>query len=207
MSHNIYFLSELGTGGDQEFRMDHNRQIETPMTSSEGPSRASVEHGFSRLTKDDLYLFNEGSHTRLYDKLGSHFTVKDGVEGTYFAVWAPDAEQVSVMGDFNGWATDTHALQPRGMTGIWEGFIPGVMKGALYKYFIRSRHQGYQVQKTDPYAKFFEAPPRTASIVWDLDYEWQDRKSELRAIVNSDVAEVNEWARENGVLHVTRPSE
>jgi 1,4-alpha-glucan branching enzyme len=125
------------------------------------------------LTDDDIYLFNEGTHVRLYDKLGSHVVTEDG-GGTYFAVWAPDAEQVFVMGDFNGWNKTSHALSPCGQSGIWEGFFPGIRKGTLYKYHVASRFQGYRADKADPLSIFNEIPPRTASIVWDLDYGWGD---------------------------------
>lgn len=126
------------------------------------------------LTEDDLYLFNEGSHFRLYEKLGAHPVTSNGQPGTYFAVWAPDAQQVSVIGDFNGWNRTSHPLQPRGQSGIWEGFVPGVGKGALYKYRIISRYQGYTVDKADPLATYDETPPKTASIVWDTEYTWRD---------------------------------
>jgi len=131
---------------------------------------------FSLLTEDDLYLFNEGSHSRLYRKLGSHPVQVGGKEGTYFAVWAPDAERVSVIGDFNGWDGNKHRLTPRGSSGIWEGFLPGVSRGTMYKYFVRSRYGGYRMEKIDPLASYFEVPPRTASIVWDLEYDWNDRE-------------------------------
>jgi 1,4-alpha-glucan branching enzyme len=130
---------------------------------------------YSLLTKDDLYLFNEGTHTRLYQKLGSHIATVDGIQGTYFAVWAPDADRVTVVGDFNGWDNTAHPLSPQGSSGIWEGFIPGIGKGTLYKYFIFSRYNGYRMDKIDPFALFCEVPPKTASIVWDLDYAWGDR--------------------------------
>jgi 1,4-alpha-glucan branching enzyme len=135
---------------------------------------AVVHSDVSLLTDDDIYLFNEGSHFRLYEKLGSHPLSKEGIEGTYFAVWAPDAEKVFVMGDFNGWDKTSHSLQPRAQSGIWEGFIPGVTKGASYKYRINSHFSGYQADKADPFAVFCEVPPNTASVVWDLDYTWGD---------------------------------
>ncbi len=128
------------------------------------------------LTEDDLYLFNEGSHFRLYDKLGAHPLTVNHQAGTYFAVWAPDAKQVSVVGDFNGWDRTSHHLQPRGQSGIWEGFVPGVSKGALYKYHIASRYKGYKVDKADPLAIYCETAPKTASIVWDLEYDWGDQE-------------------------------
>ena len=129
----------------------------------------------SLLNEDDLYLFNQGSHFRLYEKLGAHLIAGENT-GTYFAVWAPDAEQVFVMGDFNQWHRDSHALMPKGQSGIWEGFFPDMGKGALYKYRIASRFNGYRVDKADPLSIFNEVPPKTASIVWDLDYTWGDRE-------------------------------
>ena len=131
---------------------------------------------FSLLTDDDLYLFNEGSHTHLYRKLGSHPAEVDGKKGTYFAVWAPDAEEVSVIGDFNGWDGGKHRLTPKGSSGIWEGFLAGIVPGTLYKYFVRSRYGGYRMDKIDPLAFYFEVPPRTASIVWNLEYAWNDQE-------------------------------
>jgi 1,4-alpha-glucan branching enzyme len=122
----------------------------------------------------DYHLFNEGSHHRLWDKLGAHGLEKDGISGTMFAVWAPNAAYVSVIGDFNGWNRDSHPLESRGPSGIWEAFVPHVGKGTKYKYHIRSRHNGYVVDKADPIGIHCETPPLTASIVWDLDYEWQD---------------------------------
>jgi 1,4-alpha-glucan branching enzyme len=130
--------------------------------------------GESLLSDWDLYLFNEGSHHALSEKLGSHMVERNGVAGTNFAVWAPNAEHVSVIGDFNAWDPRAHGLHPRGSSGIWEGFIPNVGKGTIYKYHIVSRHNGFRVDKADPYAVHHETPPRTASIVWDLDYEWHD---------------------------------
>jgi 1,4-alpha-glucan branching enzyme len=127
------------------------------------------------LSDDDLFLFNEGSHYRLYEKLGAHPTTVDGVGGTYFAVWAPNAKQVSVIGDFNNWDKSSHPLCPKGQSGIWEGFIPGVGKGIIYKYYIVSHHRGYRVEKADPFAFCDEMPPKTASIVWDFDYHWGDQ--------------------------------
>ncbi len=128
------------------------------------------------ITSEDLYLFNEGSHLRLYEKLGSHPAVRNGVPGVSFAVWAPDAEKVSVMGDFNGWDRQNCPLEPCEQSGVWEGFVPGVGQGALYKYQIISRYNGARLEKADPLAFYSEVPPRTASVVWDLGYEWNDRR-------------------------------
>jgi len=131
---------------------------------------------FSLLTDDDLHLFNEGSHFRLYEKLGSHIVTHDQMKGTHFAVWAPDAEQVFVMGDFNGWDKKSHPLRTRGQSGIWEGLVPDLGRGATYKYHVMSRHKGYRVDKADPFALYSEVPPKTASIVWDHHYTWGDQE-------------------------------
>jgi len=128
------------------------------------------------LTEDDLYLFNEGSNYRLYEKLGSHLLTVNGQEGTHFAVWAPDAKQVFVIGDFNGWDRTSHPLQQRGRSGIWEGFVPNVGNGTLYKYHITSRYKGFKVDKADPYAVHSETPPKTASVVWNIGYDWGDQE-------------------------------
>jgi 1,4-alpha-glucan branching enzyme len=130
----------------------------------------------SLLTENDLYLFNEGSHFRLYDKLGAHVVNHEGISGTQFAVWAPNAAQVFVMGDFNGWDKHSNPLRPNGQSGIWEGFFPGIGNGTLYKYHIVSRFNDYRVDKTDPFSIFNEIPPKTASIVWNLDYQWGDQE-------------------------------
>jgi 1,4-alpha-glucan branching enzyme len=128
----------------------------------------------SLLTDDDLHLFNEGRHFRLYDKLGARRRTLDGVAGYNFAVWAPDAESVHVVGDFNGWNRDAHPLAPRGSSGIWEGFLPGIEPGAHYKFHVRSRFGGYAADKADPFAVRSEVPPKTGSVLWHLDYEWGD---------------------------------
>ncbi|HET9550617.1 MAG TPA: 1,4-alpha-glucan branching protein GlgB [Candidatus Binatia bacterium] len=133
----------------------------------------SGQPNVSLLTDEDVYLFNEGSHFCLYEKLGAHVVES---AGTYFSVWAPNAEQVSVIGSFNNWEKGRYLLQPKGDSGIWQGFFPEVGKGTLYKYHIASRFQGYRVDKADPFSIFNEVPPKTASIVWDLDYAWDDHE-------------------------------
>src|SRR5262245_915637 len=144
------------------------------MTSSlAGPA---VLPGVSRLTEQDLYLFNEGSHFRLHDKLGAHPMTVAGAAGTYFAVWAPSARHVGVLGEFNGWNKTSHALHPRGQSGIWEGFVPGVAAGSVYKYHINSHYHGYRVDKADPLAVRTQLPPQTGSVVWELAYDWGDRE-------------------------------
>ena len=127
------------------------------------------------LSEQDIFLFNEGSHFRLYEKLGSHLLSPEEGQGTYFAVWAPDAEQVAVIGDFNDWNKTNHPLKPRDRSGIWEGVIPEATKGARYKYHIVSRYNDYRVDKADPFAIYNDTPPETASIVWDLEYTWNDQ--------------------------------
>jgi 1,4-alpha-glucan branching enzyme len=136
--------------------------------------KKKVYYKKSMITEDDIFLFNEGSHCHLYEKLGAHLMTVDGEAGTCFSVWAPDAENVSVIGDINGWNRESHLLRSRGQSGIWEGFIPGVGKGELYKYHIKSKYRGYQVEKTDPFALYYELPPKTASVVWELDFSWDD---------------------------------
>src|SRR3981189_2839634 len=138
------------------------------------------------LSDQDLYLFNEGSNYRIYEKMGAHLITRSGQSGGCFSVWAPNAHQVSVVGSFNEWAPQAHRLEPRGSSGIWEGFVPAVTKGALYKFHIESRRHGYRVDKADPVGLRHEKPPRTASVVWDLEYEWGDREwMEKRAARNS----------------------
>jgi len=132
---------------------------------------------YSRFTDFDISLFKSGKHFRLYEKFGSHITTINGVEGTYFAVWAPSAKMVSVIGDFNYWIEGEHKLNVRwDQSGIWEGFIPAVGKGATYKYKIQSHHNDIKTEKSDPYARRYEHPPKTASIVWDGTYTWKDSK-------------------------------
>ncbi|AWV98608.1 1,4-alpha-glucan branching protein GlgB [Arcticibacterium luteifluviistationis] len=130
---------------------------------------------FSLLSDYDIHLFKSGKHYKLYEKLGSHVVDNDGQKGTYFAVWAPNAEKVSVIGDFNGWNKTSHELNPRwDQSGIWETFIPEIGNGEVYKYFIKS-NTGEELEKADPFALMWEKPPKTASIVWDTYYEWSDK--------------------------------
>ncbi|HEY6821887.1 MAG TPA: 1,4-alpha-glucan branching protein GlgB [Burkholderiales bacterium] len=122
------------------------------------------------LTGHDQYLFREGTHTRLYEKLGAHC-----VQGaTQFSVWAPNAASVSVVGDFNGWDPRANVLSNTGDSGIWQARVPQAKPGSLYKFHIVSRHAGYRVDKADPFAFRSELAPRTASVVWELGYEWGD---------------------------------
>ena len=128
------------------------------------------------LTKDDLYLMGKGVWYRSYEKLGAHPCNKDGVEGYWFAVWAPDVKSVRVIGDFNDWDTDATYLECTPAGGVWYGFVPGATEGQLYKYLIETAH-GDLLYKADPYAFYAECPPGTASRTADLSgYEWQDEK-------------------------------
>lgn len=123
----------------------------------------------------DIDLFKAGKHFKLYEKLGSHPIEVHGVKGTYFAVWAPSARSVSVVGDFNYWDESGHRLNVRwDGSGIWEGFIPDLGNGTLYKYIIHSHNHGLVTEKADPFAKSCEHPPNTASIVWDTTHHWKD---------------------------------
>ncbi len=126
------------------------------------------------LSDFDLYLFAEGTHTRAYEKLGAHLGKRDGRLGVQFAVWAPNAERVSVIGDFNDWNITADSMRPSS-AGVWEGFVPDIGPGAVYKYHVVSRDSSYVVDKADPYGFAAEIRPRTASRVWDLeDYSWLD---------------------------------
>ncbi len=128
------------------------------------------------LSEEDLYFFSEGSDRKLYQKLGAQFCAFDGVSGASFALWAPNAQRVSVVGPFNNWDGRTHSMRSLGDSGIWELFIPGIEKGSLYKYELITS-QGDVILKTDPLGFFFETPPKNASIVWDpSDYPWTDAK-------------------------------
>lgn len=129
---------------------------------------------FSLLTDFDIHLFKSGKHYRLYEKLGSHVVTVDGKKGVYFAVWAPNAKAVSVIGNFNSWNNTEHKLNPRwDESGIWEAFFSDLGKGEIYKYAIHSNTGDY-LEKADPFAMFAEVAPKTASIVWNTNYKWKD---------------------------------
>jgi len=129
----------------------------------------------SPITEQDIYLFNEGTHFRLWEKLGAHAgTDAAGRPGVWFSVWAPNAERVAVIGDWNAWDLRVHPLAARSGSGLWEGFVPGVEKGARYKFHVASRFGGYRADKADPYALYAEVAPGQASVLWDLDYTWGD---------------------------------
>jgi 1,4-alpha-glucan branching enzyme len=142
-----------------------------------GGYRTEVDdpYRYGRVISDyDLYLFGEGKHTRIYDRLGAHPMRLGDAEGVHFAVWAPNAERVSVVGDFNGWDGRIHPMRLLGMSGVWEIFIPGVSVGQRYKFELRTRHRGELLLKTDPYGFAFEVPPLSASVVATSNYQWGD---------------------------------
>jgi 1,4-alpha-glucan branching enzyme len=182
------------------------------MSTDDSLNAQPVRYHISALSDDDLFLFNEGAHYRLYEKLGAHPARVDDVEGSLFAVWAPNARRVSVLGEFNGWNRTNHQLRPKGQSGIWEGFIPGVVKGAIYKYCLVC-HGAYRVEKADPFAFHAETPPRTASFVWALDYDWGDRewmeKRQARTALDAPISiyelHLGSWRRaaEEGARHLS----
>ncbi|HWA99118.1 MAG TPA: 1,4-alpha-glucan branching protein GlgB [Pirellulales bacterium] len=153
------------------------------------------------LTRDDFYWFNEGTHQKLYEKLGAHCGSYRGVEGTYFAVWAPNARRVAahVYDD----PPAQYDLHPQGNSGIWSGFIPGCVHGHFYKYRVESQHGDYAIDKADPFATTNEEPPKTASIVWSLDYQWNDqawmaerpRRNALDAPISVYEMHLGSWQR------------
>jgi len=124
----------------------------------------------------DLHLFGEGRHWKIYNVLGAHARTVDDIPGVQFAVWAPNAERVSVIGDFNRWDGRCHAMRSRGSSGVWELFVPGLSEGVLYKFELRNRDNGAILGKADPYARGFELRPRTASVVVASQYDWRDRQ-------------------------------
>jgi 1,4-alpha-glucan branching enzyme len=144
------------------------------MTKKQKDNEAATVDFFTLFTDFDIHLFKSGKHHKLYDKLGSHVVKHGNVDGTYFAVWAPNARTVSIIGNFNGWQSGLHKLSPRwDESGIWEGFFPDVKHGEAYKYAIHS-NTGELLEKADPFARYAEMPPKTASIVWEPKYEWKD---------------------------------
>jgi 1,4-alpha-glucan branching enzyme len=157
------------------------------------------------LGESDLYLFGKGDERRIYDKLGSQLRTIDGVAGASFAVWAPNAQRISVVGDFNNWDGRFHQMRSLGMSGVWEIFIPGVTEGAHYKYEVRTR-QGHIKLKTDPFGFFFETPPKNAAIVWNTQkFSWSDddwmarrRKQDvLRAPISIYEIHIGSWKKKS----------
>ena len=172
------------------------------------PSTAKTRTGVpagantSPLTEHDIYLFREGTHAALGDKFGCQLTER----GAHFAVWAPNASAVAVVGDFNDWNAAAHPLRPRGdSSGVWERFVDGVTQGACYKYRITA-HDGAQFDKADPFAFFAELPPLTASRAWRLDHEWHDadwmaqrrERNALAAPMSIYEVHLGSWRRRDG---------
>jgi 1,4-alpha-glucan branching enzyme len=156
------------------------------------------------ITDFDLHLFSEGSHYRLYDKLGAHITEENGKAGTNFAVWAPSAAKVSITGDFNEWNAETTPMQPLQTSGIWSIFVPGVKEGDNYKFHITPSNGMAQSDRCDPYGFAAEMRPKTASIVYDLSkYEWKDqdwmqnrhKRNTLEAPVSIYEMHLGSWMR------------
>jgi 1,4-alpha-glucan branching enzyme len=157
----------------------------------------------SLLSDYDLYLFGQGKHYQIYEKMGAHLRIFNGVTGVNFAVWAPNALSVSVIGDFNNWNRNTNLMHRRhNDLGVWECFVPGVVAGALYKFAIYSRYNSYTVDKTDPYGFATELRPKTASIVADISqHQWQDsewmgdrgRHQQLDAAISIYEAHLGSW--------------
>jgi len=157
---------------------DTKTGTKTSTTKQSMPAQSlhNAVQSYSRFTEFDVSLFRSGKHYKLYEKFGSHVVEFNGVIGTYFSVWAPNAQYVSVIGNFNYWDRGAHQLFVRwDSSGIWEGFIPKVGDGETYKYFIKAS-SGEELEKSDPFALRWEEPPRTASIVADTYYEWKDTK-------------------------------
>lgn len=155
----------------------NNNKVENPQKKavSKSPKPTSNVWPHSLFTDFDISLFQLGKHFRLYEKMGAHLLRLNGQAGCYFSVWAPNAQQVSVMGDFNQWQKNTHPLHKRtDGSGIWEGFIPNMAKGDIYKYYIKG-FDGSEVDKSDPFAVFAERPPKKASMIWDTEYQWKDK--------------------------------
>src|ERR1044071_1632066 len=159
-----------------EVQSDDSVPRVAPKTPRSPRKRSTKKEPSAQLLGDiDLHLFGEGRHERIYEKLGAHVTVREGVRGVSFAVWAPNAERVSLVGNFNGWEGHKHPMSRRGESGVWEIFVPNLEAGELYKYEIQSRGLPTFL-KADPYAAFAEAPPQTSSVVYESKYKFRDTK-------------------------------
>ena len=176
--HNIYPLSRIHQEGFFETFIK-DREIFNYYFSVKNSNGSTLKfydpYSFLPIISDlDRHLFNEGNHLRIYEKLGTHIMDLDGIKGVHFAVWAPNAKRVSVIGDFNKWDGRRHPMRILGNSGIWELFIPGLKEGDIYKYEIKTHHNHLLI-KSDPYAFYSEARPKTASVVWDINkYKWND---------------------------------
>jgi 1,4-alpha-glucan branching enzyme len=159
------------------------------------------------LTEYDAHLLAEGTHLHIYERLGAHLMEMDGVQGVLFAVWAPNAQRVSVVGNFNDWDGRRHPMRLHHGNGIWELFIPNLGEGALYKYEIKTYYQNYMVTKADPVGFASELRPKNASVVWDIDkHQWQDgewmagraARQSFDAPINIYELHLGSWRRKNG---------
>jgi 1,4-alpha-glucan branching enzyme len=182
-----YSMEKIHKQGFYILRSDRERVFpyHIKMRSPEGgTSSVKDPYAFGRILTDyDLHLMGEGSHYNKYEKLGAHVIEIDGVRGVHFAVWAPNASSVSVVGDFNRWDNRRHQMRSLGLSGIWEIFVPGLGNGEVYKFYIKSRYNGYEAEKSDPYGFAFEYRPKSASIVCDIDnYSWGDEEWMKRRI-------------------------
>ncbi len=186
-------------------------QSGTALEREREPAKPTPAPPAALLTADDIYLFNQGSHFRLYEKLGAHAIRVDGKDGVFFAVWAPNAARVSVIGSMNDWRPGVHVLAPRGDSGIFEGFFAGVDSRAWYKFRVESKHAGYAADKSDPFAFAQEIAPRTASRVTDLGFEWNDRawmqgraaKQRIDAPISVYEVHLGSWMRGENGRHLT----
>ena len=178
---------------------------ELVITDPDGQSRRERDpYSFlPTISEADLYLFNKGDERRIYDKLGAQLRTLDGVPGVSFAVWAPNARRVSVVGDFNNWDGRRHQLRMLGASGVWEIFVPGVAEGAHYKFELLDHHRRIRL-KTDPFGYFFEVPPKNAAIVWNnrkfkwTDKSWLQRRREhdpLRSPVSIYELHLGSWRK------------
>jgi 1,4-alpha-glucan branching enzyme len=177
------------------------------ITDFQGQTRRTRD-GYSflpTLGETDLHLFGEGNDRRLYEKLGAQWRTIDGVAGTSFAVWAPNAQRVSVVGEFNNWDGRYHAMRLLGASGVWELFVPGVGEGTLYKFEVKNT-QGVPVLKTDPFGFLFEPAPKTASVVWNnAKFKWTDKKwmaerakrNPLRSPMSIYEVHLGSWRKKN----------
>ncbi len=173
------------------------------MSVKDGKSTA-LNNSHSFLTDLDLHLIGEGSHYKIYEKLGAHLTNFNGVKGVNFAVWAPNAQKVSVIGNFNHWNKRNHPMRQIGSSGIWELFVPEVNEGEVYKYYVASKVRDYKEEKADPFGFYFEVRPKSASIVHDINkFKWTDdewmsnraQKNYLESPVSIYEAHLGSWRR------------
>ena len=205
-------MTRTDSGGLFEFVFPDESEFFTyqlEITPIEGQTYTSGDpYRFSPVLSDfDLHLIAEGSHTRLYEKLGAHLIKHEGVAGVEFAVWAPNAKRVSVVGDFNRWDSRRHALRPRGGSGIWELFVPGLAAGELYKYAVHSNRKKKLVEKADPFGFAAELRPQTASQVFNIEaYKWNDaswitarrEKQSLQAPISVYEVHLGSWRHSPG---------